>query len=281
MRASLAFLALIFCALPALGQGPGSCARLLDSILHFDASTIDQASDENPIAILLAEDLHQLRGGLREKIHLLPAEWRPGCSIEAQALHGKLAKLFRARLARLVGEGDPEAFIREYQTIFAPITDPRERDELRAAFGDFEPSYLTLVHRSLLASLEGGTWSRYARIEVKLESWGEEWSRLLEREAPAGVELASGRVGLRPLEHPLPSLRIFLFHELSHLACEARSELENEICAWGETVRYLDTLTKPLPSPFEGIRANIRLIGLRRWVKLVVVARSAAKPSQQ
>lgn len=276
---ALLLVALAF-PLAAHGQSPTrwSCQRILHRAMGFAPADVPRFSSRNPLSIALASRLYYLRDYFPVDIADLPEPAREICLRESDALQTDLVAFFRRRFEHLLGPLDLAGFYTEYGNLLAPATNRFERESIRDLFPDTEGRYLQAVRSTLLLSLAGTPWERYSELRFEIHTMDQEWTRVLRREAPAAVNLSTHEVALRPLDYSPIELRIFLFHEISHLADPEHRRLpfENELYAWNQTREYLEHMIRQgenLPLLFERVHSSMRMLGLENWVRLVFQSR--------
>lgn len=248
----------------------------------------DRIGDDVPLINEFAEDYFVLGAELDEALFGLDDKQVEECHGLSGQLSALLVSYFERRLARdLRKQGGLSRFYTEFRRILAPWPTRAQRNRLRLRFLPQQETYLRLTWRDLVRSLEASPWAAYAHLQPSLETWTEDWNLILGADAPGAVLYESKRIALQASEMDPETLKIVLFHELSHLADprtqdkrarHALSDVDAELFAWRETLAYLDSLEKSghiVPEYFQRVRATITAMGgLEPWVRAVVASRT-------
>lgn len=259
------------------------CGNIIAYHIRFDPRVASRISVENEISLGLSKASYFLRHEIKGRLNSFGETERKSCFNLAATTYNHLLKYFKRRLEHLLGKRELARFYSEYSLLITMRLRPSERRELQQHFEKLEQRYLHLAYSMLIVSLEQTPWKRFQKIEVRLESWTDEWSALIGREAPAAVELQNNVLALRPLEFSPVELQIFMFHEIAHLADPGLALLteayDNELYAWIQTLDYINWLKAQntiVPERFEAIRRNVEILGTDAWVRAVM--RSRLKP---
>jgi hypothetical protein len=284
MQFSLRILLIITTSLP-LFSSVGlafDCIQGIDKYLHFDFAQLrakkTSISRQNPISIGLAQDAYFLKFQFEKKITQLNPVHQNICRAQAAEAYRDLLQYFVRRLEHLLDDHLTVTFAQESAYVLAPRITREEKADVSSLFSHkLTPRYLALLREELNNELSTTRWTFYTNIFAELTIWDEEWSILTGREAPAAVWFERAQIALRPLEYTAEESKIFLFHELSHLA-SSRKGLENEIDAWAETLAFLESRERKgiaCPSIFQRVREAVQFQGLDVWVRGVISRRQS------
>ncbi|MGK5082276.1 hypothetical protein WDW37_03145 [Bdellovibrionota bacterium FG-1] len=235
--------------------------------------------EQNAITDSVAHDYHLL---------IADPESHPNCTPLRAKLVAQLDSFFARRFRLLLDRSDSDGFYSEYTAILSYWGTREQRKIIQDKFEKFEFQYVQIILANLQSELLGTHWDDWSRIVPHLERWSDEWTTLLGAHSNGGVLLDSRRIAIQPGDLDPISLKILLFHELSHLADPrlktriGRDHLtpaDTEIYAWNETMNYLQKLEKegePIPDRFLRVRAQIRdpNIGIYCWVESIIDSRS-------
>ncbi len=204
-----------------------------------------------------------------EKIKKLTKEHQDACITLSNKIVSNIFEKIQKRLEALLKKKDFTNFSQECSFLKEALKDEPQTQEILNQIGR---KYLFIVYHDLIQSLKGTPWEFYRDIPISLEIWNKEWAILTGRQSPAAVELDSKRVSLRPYEYTSQELKLFLFHEISHLASPRYDQNSNEIQAWKVTIQYLDflkILRIPIPELFQNIHRGISLLSVEEWVEIL------------
>lgn len=244
----------------------------------------DRINEKTPITEGRAYSYYRLVSILPTEAESLPAELRDSCLATGHELRAQLDSYFERRFRLLLSQGDLSGFYAEYQAVLSNWGTRSERKAISDRFSEAESTYLNLSLKALKAELLATRWADYAGINPSLERWSPEWARLLGGEAPGAVLFYAQRIAIQAAELDPQSLRIVLFHELSHLADprlrtpEGRGELtteQAETFAWGQTMDYLSYLGGEgfsVPDRFLRDQEMVQKDGLTAWVEAIVAS---------
>ncbi len=272
-------------------QALSTCESRLSKILYLPLDKmkgaelnypLNRISEKNPLTHPFAKDYHLLIADLPAHLSSLPPETQTVCLDLGHKLEAQLTSFFTRRFALLQSSENLDVFYQEFQTVLAYWGLVAERRMLVERFHEATANYLELSMRALKRDLVGTPWENYTGFEPTLETWNDEWTQVLGSEAPGAVLYYAQRIAIQATELDPLSLKIVLFHELSHLADpmlltdEGRAGITREsaeVFAWGETVKFLLSLKARgvvLPPRFESRLALISEYGLKAWVKAVI-----------
>lgn len=256
-----------------------SCVEIVNDDLHFDLVKKARIKDGVITVPFSVKNKFSVRRGT--EINTLSSKDYSECAKAASEVRDALFTFAKERLEYLLLEKNAGAFHTEAGNLAAALSHPTAiKDAQEKVFTILFPAYLALIRQGLNTDLYETPWSYYATVEVVIEAWNPEWKKRMGREAPAGSDFKARSIALRPLTHTPDELKIFLFHELSHLmdplvlgssgSLTANQLFANELYAWRQTKTYIDLLIEKkhaVPELFMTVHRAIELRGFEAWVR--------------
>lgn len=263
------------------------CISELNKLVSFElskASKLEERDGELRLKLRLSAQ-NRITIGIAQSIQSVKRKTPKRCATLGADLEQELLEFASRRLNLLFNQGMLNELHVEANNLLAPAETALDRAALEdRVLSKIIPLYLVQVRLALMNDLKRTPWEYYSEIYFEIEPWSEKWTALMGRDAPAGVHFAERKIALRPLAHDLNEVKIFLFHELSHLADPAlgqnlnggeldpAAQFANESFAWRQTAAYIDQLVSkktPVPDLFLSVRKGIELQGLENWVRNV------------
>lgn len=269
------------------GQAPSfTCAPLIRGFLDL---VVRRDFAIEPILARRIKDFDQQFMGSQAVI-ILSDENRAECRKEAVEVFARLVKRVNQRLTYLlVNKQDLDAYYGEFSAFLFPWNDlQRQLLAQSPIFGQAHQTYSRMLYTTLreeIIGMKDRRFERFLKASIDLVAWTRNWTSSLGRLEPGAVEFETHRIALRTHDHEPAAMKIFLFHELAHLAdpdlakraSSERGRYENELYAWQQTFEFLEARRREgisMPPHFQyQVLPVVERMGLEPWVKAVMESR--------